>query len=433
MSREVDEGAAMATTWDALAGLVRQAIDVIEDSRLDQLRGVAIYDSQKDDAIKSLEGFDPAVAAIASIPLVAARYGADQAARLAIQFVYEVGARLVDVAFDETVVRETWDAFCEELDTPEWIDRGVANVRNFQSEEASLPLGDGVTIARRSTEELASLGFNDFIRSQLREDVMGFGTSGFVMLIESRQRKQPSNYLGMDASVQTKGLRALGALRLLAPGDVGFGRMWFVRPMRFNVGIGGVTSTGSGPDMPGSPFICSAALVSAVPQVCEQLRQLEQNGYADAPGNLDLALRSFMATYDRWPRALDAQLLDSITALEAVLGTRIESSFRLASRVSALLAADDADRVSVFETVRGFYDARSEIVHGSQMSKKSQPYLVRVDDLRDMARRLLNGFVTLATAGGHSFNRSYFEKGLDAALLRSEDRDALRAAMALSG
>ena len=139
-----------------------------------------------------------------------------------------------------------------------------------------------------------------------------------------------------------------------------------------------------------------------------------------------------MATYDRWPWGRDSQLVDSITSLEAILGTRTEIAYRLATRVSGLLATDDDERVTIFESVRGFYDARSELVHGSPLSRKNKDRLERVDELRDLVRRLLLGFVTLATNPSNPFDRAFFEKGLDAALLRSGDRERIRREMALA-
>ncbi len=55
-----------------------------------------------------------------------------------------------------------------------------------------------------------------------------------------------------------------------------------------------------------------------------------------------------------------------------------------------------------------------------------------VDDLRAMVRRILLGFVVLATIDDHQYDTSFFETELDSALLDSGRRDALRAAMDLA-
>jgi hypothetical protein len=39
------------------------------------------------------------------------------------------------------------------------------------------------------------------------------------------------------------------------------------------------------------------------------LATLEKEGYRRSHGNLEIALRAFMATYDRWPPHWDSQLL----------------------------------------------------------------------------------------------------------------------------
>jgi hypothetical protein len=61
-----------------------------------------------------------------------------------------------------------------------------------------------------------------------------------------------------------------------------------------------------------------------------------------------------MATYDRWPAGGDSQLLDSITVLEALLGTDTEISFKLSFRVAALLATNDTERGDLLKLIREF-------------------------------------------------------------------------------
>lgn len=50
----------------------------------------------------------------------------------------------------------------------------------------------------------------------------------------------------------------------------------------------------------GSSCHYSASMARAVAECYGDLEKLEQQGYDEAPGNLELALRSFMATYDRY-------------------------------------------------------------------------------------------------------------------------------------
>ena len=114
------------------------------------------------------------------------------------------------------------------------------------------------------------------------------------------------------------------------------------------------------------------------PAIYGALAQLEKGGYGKSPGNLEIALRAFMATYDRWPAFAESQMLDAITALEALLGGDTEISFKLSFRVAGLLAANDKDRAALLTQVKEFYDSRSRIVHGGLLNEKHKSRLARV-------------------------------------------------------
>jgi hypothetical protein len=165
-----------------------------------------------------------------------------------------------------------------------------------------------------------------------------------------------------------------------------------------------------------------------------EMQQLERDGYNASPGNLDLAIHSFMATYDRWPSRPDSQLLDCVTALEAILGAESELSFKLAFRVASLLASDDAERGTLLETMKGFYDTRSALVHGGRLKQKHESWLAKVNDLRALVRTLLRAFVRFATRGGHGhgYSKTAFRDHLDATLVNATEREKLRRALGLS-
>jgi hypothetical protein len=119
------------------------------------------------------------------------------------------------------------------------------------------------------------------------------------MLVEDRLEKSPDNFvLSSNPTLFCKAQRAFSALRLLAPGDIGIGRMWVGRAARFNVGLGGKDIVGHSVPSFGSEFQLTESIAAAVPAMYDALRRLETQGYVGAPGNLDLALRSFRATYD---------------------------------------------------------------------------------------------------------------------------------------
>src|ERR1039458_8125037 len=68
---------------------------------LDQFRGIAVYDTAKDEIFTSLEldAFRLAESAIAELALVIERYGVDEAERLTLQFVYQLLDRLAEPPF----------------------------------------------------------------------------------------------------------------------------------------------------------------------------------------------------------------------------------------------------------------------------------------------------------------------------------------------
>ncbi len=429
--------ATMLSVKEELRALVDEAISeaASRGDSVDALRGIAIYDTQKDGKIGSLASYEPAVESILSDPLVQERYGGVNAPRLALMFVYEVGKLLESVDFQEGAFETVWQAFLDELNDPEWVFRGLANMRNFETDEDPIELGEGVSIQGRSLEALPRLGIDQWVLEQVEQDWSeGMGNSSYVMVLEERLRKEPSNFiLSSTDTLPIKAQRAIGALRLAKSGDVSISPIWLVRPARFNVGIGGVHRTGwSVPSLFRSVYRFSSGIRPRVTELYQSLRRLEREGYGRAPGNLDLALLSFMATYDRWPTRADGQLLDSVTALEAMLGTGSgEISFRLAFRVAGLLANDDAERTGLFQAVREFYDTRSLIVHGARLSKRHQARLENVDELREIVRRLLRGFIRLALAVPEEYGRKFFERNLEASLLQFHEREQLRSTLGL--
>lgn len=396
-------------------------------TRLERLRGVAFYDSAKDLAITSLPQFGEVESAIRDLELVRDRYGVQESRRIVLQLVYGYFARAGVVELMPEVLDALWVDFLAELDAPSWLTRAVTNLRHFRCEDFPVDLGDGLSIQGRSPEELAALGFHTGVWERLVADWSGWGASSFVLVVETAMPKHPDNLIMMDGSgTWLRCARAIGAMRLIAPGDVGMSVTFFQRVARFNVGIGGIHSTGATVDTIGSPYTWSSERRSDYDATYAALAHLETIGYRRAPGNLDLALRAFMSSYDRFPSAADVRLVDAITALEAILGSEAEIAFKLSFRVASLLAATDEQRGALLKAVKGFYDVRSRIVHGGRLGKRQSASLNAIDDLRDMVRRLLRGFVYFAADDKRSVGKSVFAEDLDAALVDGRRREGLR-------
>jgi hypothetical protein len=165
------------------------------------------------------------------------------------------------------------------------------------------------------------------------------------------------------------------------------------------------------------------AIAREVRSLQPAIRYLSEHGYGRGPGNLELALRSFASSYDRFPANQDSQLVDIITAAEALLGTDTEITFRLAFRVAGMLGRTTTERVQVFNDMKRFYEVRSKVVHGAALTKWRPAMLARTEDARDFTRRLLVAFVRLAASSTPSrYTKQFFEESLDAELQDEQAR-----------
>jgi hypothetical protein len=415
-----------------LAAVATVAANTGRDVR--QVRGIALYDSRKDALVTSLEPFAGVEAGIRELPMVHERYGVDQSHRIALQLVYEYFARTKEMVVDSALVDALWADFIAELETPVWRVRCVTNLRHFQCDDLHVELGDGVSICGRDPDVLTSLGFSDSLQDRLFANWGGFGASSFVLVAESSMQKRPDNFISLDSGEGwLRCVRAIGAMRLTAPGDVGISAVYLQRVARFNVGIGGIHSSGTTLDNVGRQYSWRPEHYTPYAAAYAALARLEKLGYSKAPGNLDLALRAYMSTFDRFPNATDTKLVDAITALEATLGDKAEISFKLSFRVASLLATSDAERAALLKTMKGYYDARSRTVHGDHLSKKQCESLAAVDDLQDIVRRLLRSFVLFAANDALHIEKKFFEEELDAALVHAVRREELRKLLGLTG
>lgn len=419
----------------AYVALVRSVVTAGESGSvsIQDVKGIAFHNTTHDELVRAFPEFGAMRKALGEVPLFAERFGADASDRLSLQLVYEYFRRVNELHFDNGILGHTWDAFRSELAEPKWKTLGIANIRNFSTEVWPINLGDEVTVRGRDFEELEGLGFDVHVMKGISDDWhTGFGQTSYVLVAESETAKEPDNLILIDAwSVGIKAQRAIGSLRLLAAGDVSVGPMWVVRHSPFNVGLGGIQRTGVSIPAMGASLAWTQDMETAFRRIYWDLAKLEREGYGKSPGNLDLALRSFMATYDRWPPGADSRLLDSVTALEAVLGTANEISFKLAFRVSTLLGDDAPARAALLRTMKAFYDTRSKLVHGAQLKPKHQHLLNNVDELRSHVRRLLRALVHLAASGHSAYNKQFFNELLDETLVNDAEREKLRVSLGL--
>lgn len=110
------------------------------------LRGVAFFDTKRDDFLLSLEKFDAAANAIKALRDFCTKFGEDSGVRILLQFLYEYFDQAGETRFDDMIFEKLWTAFTTELGTETWLCRGVANIRFFQANSIILNLGDGISI-----------------------------------------------------------------------------------------------------------------------------------------------------------------------------------------------------------------------------------------------------------------------------------------------
>jgi Apea-like HEPN len=419
---------------DTLREVLRDTISMAvgQGLSIQEFRGIALFNVERDEKITALGSFSDAIAKITDLPYFAERFGVEAATRVVLQFVYQYFKRADTVAYEERVFEGLYCDLVRELQVDFWLFRGVANLRFLVSDTYPVDLGDGITIRGRSDSDLASLGFDAAIWERICEDWSGFGASSFVLVVEHLVPKKPDNLILMDTyQLSVKALRAILALRLCNEGSIAIGPMWVVRASHFNVGIGGLSRIGASIPTLGNPYRWAAELGEIYSPVYDALARLEKEEYRSAPGNLSVALRAYTGTFDRWPTSLDSQLLDCITALEALLGADTEISFKLSFRVASLLARNDNERSSLLKLIKDFYDTRSKVIHGAHLRPKHQDLLQRIDELRAIVRQLLRAFIRLSDANPPEYGKGFWQEKLDGALVNAGEREKLRAALGL--
>ena len=252
--------------------------------------------------------------------------------------------------------------------------------------------------------------------------------------------KSPDNLILTGTGYEfSKASRMLRALRLAKEGDVhiGGGTAMLGRVLTNRRAGSGFTDNagaamhGSIARWPGARYSLSVSDTSHVKDLHSQLKTVEDMGEA-APYNLSLALRSFNSSYDRIPAQNDTKLVDLITTAESLLGASVEISFRLSFYVAGILAGTDHERVTIFDEMRASYDTRNRVVHGGTLESKHRKHLNNYSKLRDYVRRLLVGFLHLATTSEGAHNPRSFRKQLDSNLQDEQKRSTLRAAMGLA-
>ena len=387
-------------------------------------------DTAVDDSVRTLPTYLAASQGINRSRRLKAMYGENLGDRLVLAWAYGC------VAFREVDLHELLSEFWSEITSLEWRYVAVANLTNFEADADDISFPHGLSIRTRSRPELMALtGYSlEELANTVGADWMrASGLAGrFVVLHIDTEPKRPENIvLGNTGREAVRLLQLIAALRLHAAGDVGMSTIFMRRIEQFPIGLGGIAQS---PRFAGGPFGSTYRLVAAESgRIASLLGQLDELASSTSPlrGRLDRALARFSSAYDRLWSGAD-RVIDDMIALEALVGTAgAELSNSLALRTSGLVADDDRTRVRVYDRMRSFYATRSALVHGSPLKLRHQADVNAEEELRDILRRLLRGFLNLVPSS--SLGTPAMVDALDRLLLDNALRSQLQAQMAVGG
>ena len=378
-----------------------------------------------------LNAFTDALHHIKALSEVHQSYGVDATQHLVLQFLYTYFDDVPDLALDEQCFESIWSRFRRELSIAEWRHIGITILQNFSSPLGRIEIADDVAVCRRTLEDMQGTVGQDEL-GWLMEDWMQGAYGSHALLVEHREPKSPQNTFSTDAlHTVNKIHRALLALRLLKEGDVRTGRFFFSRPALFPARPSGKSSSGSAEGRSGKVYQLNDHDLPQLQDYYALLLRFEQS-HAEAWKNISTAMRRFTAVYDNDWRQPEDGVIDAMIAIEALLGTNQEITYRISTRVASILAGGDEDRLKLYKDMKLYYDTRSRILHGGEPEKKHLAVIQNSSPLIDVVRRLLLGFLRVAT-GTSKFNRSktYSDGTFDELLLYPPTREKIRQAMGL--
>ncbi|MCA1708129.1 MAG: hypothetical protein LC808_34575 [Actinobacteria bacterium] len=421
---------------DALKSLLEEVharVVVSAEALAAHKRRTAASDTDRDQSLSELDAFPGAVEALRTLPQFDRAFGTEHGERATVQFVYDYLTRTDQLGLDEHAFDVTFEALTSELGEPDWTFVTFANLRNFDSSDGLIDFGDGVTIRHRVPEEIAErLGWTEWHLDHLFRDWdEGMKASGHVLWIESTLEKTPDKAILTDSATGVgKALNLLLALWLYAPGDVSLGALFTDTAAQFDLRGSGVGRSGGMPsDVWGRTYQLSSAHAVGVRAIYDDIVAFRKA--TDVPNNVRLAVRRFESVYSRGVKQREDRIVDELIALEALAGSGTELRFRLAFRVSSLLATGDDERLQIFDAVRDFYDIRSKIVHGTPVGSSERALVNDDEQLRALVRRLVKAAIFATAHTGFQLTASYVDRELDRALLTSDGRKELRTNLGL--
>ncbi len=110
---------------------------------------------------------------------------------------------------------------------------------------------------------------------------------------------------------------------------------------------------------------------------------------------LDVAINRFSSSYNK--RALADRLINLMIAMEALLGSHTEVTYKISLRFACMLYPPGEAREKVFIAVKKVYDERSNIIHGEKLDTKFSEE--EVHNFEEHVRKLIVKFLELCKQG----------------------------------
>jgi hypothetical protein len=417
-------------TKDALRSFITEAVKDAKtrEQAIDYHRHCfANLNLSHDAQFTSLNSYNAALDAAIAIPEVKDRYSTDEVGNLTLTFLYEYFSSSPDLSFDDNRFETVWSLFRQEIKRPEWLHYGVTILQNLTTGLGRIEIADGVAVCLRTLDHMKGIGNEEL--EWLKEDWMQGAHGSHALLVLVRKPKTPDNAnMANSFDVVTLIHRALLAMRLFKAGDVRTGRLFMSRRAFLPTRLPGQSWMGTAIWSPGTTSTIDEADLPGLCHCYSLLQRFESTSVA-AWNNINVALRRFTAIYESDWNQLEDRVIDAVTAIEALLGSDQEITFKISTRVAGILATNDNERVALFNEMKQYYEVRSKIVHGNDLKPKHLQIINDSSGLMRLVRRLLLGFIRLATSSSRFNSRTKLARDIDSWLMHMHDREELREAM----
>jgi hypothetical protein len=267
-------------------------------------------------------------------------------------------------------------------------------LHNFESDASDIDLGNNLHIRRISKNETEQLldesSWSSFMP---RFEVLNFKYA--IELAYSAKKafgdipQQPA--LSKEQEVSGTIGKLVTALRLFKRGLVGFNIIKTLSASEQPIPLGMYRFSSPYKSFLGEQYSLTGPEVNDFKEFWDTIKRIDLEGHA----TLNIALRRFNYAYER--NNPEDKLIDFMVAFEALFfkeGESEEFRNRLSIRVSRFLEREFEQRKLLAKKMKGFYDARSKVVHGEKVQLKDDFVKAVEDFLRRSTKLFLESLKT---------------------------------------